>query len=129
MNDRDGRSNVQGLGILEGRVCAIPKLGSDQVPHKVPHIGWSGITPSHGDDSWHNTPLASTVTDTSFYFVHSFTASPVNDEDRLADADYNGCSISAGIQRDNVFGFQFHPEKSGKDGITILHHFINLKRL
>jgi len=125
----DESPDVQGLSILEGRVSEIPKFGSNQVSHKVPHIGWSGITPSHENYAWLNTPLNSTAHNTAFYFVHSFTAAPINPHDRLADADYNGCLISAGIKRDNVFGFQFHPEKSGKDGLAVLHQFMKLAPL
>ena len=125
----DESPNIQGLGILNGRVCEIPKFGSNQIPHKVPHIGWSGITPSHKEGAWHNTPLGSTLPDTAFYFVHSYTAALADTTDRLADADYNGCLISAGVKRDNVFGLQFHPEKSGECGMTILRQFMNLKNL
>ncbi|MDC1214671.1 imidazole glycerol phosphate synthase subunit HisH [Rhodospirillales bacterium] len=122
----DESPDIKGLSILEGRVSEIPKFGSDQVPHKVPHIGWSCISPSQESDTWLNTPLNSTADNTAFYFVHSFTAVPTNNTDRLADADYNGCLISAGVKRDNIFGFQFHPEKSGKDGLAILHRFMNI---
>ena len=58
------------------------------------------------------------------YFVHSFTAVPESEQDRLADASYGDCRISAAIQRGNVSGCQFHPEKSGPIGLRIVENFL-----
>ena len=59
------------------------------------------------------------------YFVHSFTAVPDREEDRLADADYGGQRISAAIERGNVIGCQFHPEKSGTAGLRVIDRFLS----
>jgi glutamine amidotransferase len=61
---------------------------------------------------------------TAVYFVHSFTASPTDARDRLADSDYNGCRIAAAVQRGNITGLQFHPEKSGPAGLAVLDRFL-----
>ena len=58
------------------------------------------------------------------YFVHSFTAVPAREQDRLADAVYAGQRISAAVGRGNVWGCQFHPEKSGSVGLQILRRFL-----
>ena len=58
------------------------------------------------------------------YFVHSFMAAPAHPEHRLADCRYGGHAIAAVVVRDNVIGCQFHPEKSGDVGLTILRRFL-----
>jgi glutamine amidotransferase len=61
------------------------------------------------------------------YFVYSFTARPKHARDRLANTEYNGLSLTAALHHENLFGLEFHPEKNGKTGLTILQHFINLR--
>ena len=116
----------EGLGVLPGAVVAIPTEGADGSPHKVPHVGWTGIAPAADGISWQGTLLQGIEPDTPFYFVHSFTPMPEKPEHRLADGHYNGHRLSAAVRRDNVYGFQFHPEKSGEAGLDILRAFIAL---
>jgi glutamine amidotransferase len=114
----------EGLGLIPGKVVAIPAVGSDGVPHKIPHIGWNEITPPE-PTSWQNSILEETPIGTPFYFVHSFTAFP-EQQYRLADCNYNGVLISAAIRNRNVYGCQFHPEKSGEAGLKIVTRFLGL---
>jgi imidazole glycerol-phosphate synthase subunit HisH len=100
-----------GLGILSGSVAELDAEGL-----KVPHIGWSPVR-------WE---LDSRLTegiesDTPFYFVHSFAPSPASD-DLLGSAVY-GARFACAAQRDNVFGVQFHPEKSSSAGLRLLANF------
>ncbi|HEX2830025.1 MAG TPA: imidazole glycerol phosphate synthase subunit HisH [Burkholderiales bacterium] len=113
----------EGLGLLKGAVRAIPKQGADGKPHKIPHVGWRAVQPAW-EGAWNDTLMAETPHGAEFYFVHSYTAMPVLREDRLADADYDGCTISAAVRRGNVYGFQFHPEKSGPAGLALLERFV-----
>lgn len=115
-----------GLGLIPGRVTAIPSLGHDQQPHKIPHIGWNGLTLPSDRENWQGTILQGLSPGVSAYFVHSYTAVPSNPNHRLADCDYDGCCISAAVQADNVYGCQFHPEKSGDSGLRILRNFVSL---
>lgn len=110
-----------GLGFIPGRVVEIPR----QPGFKVPHIGWSRIHPRPGG-SWAGSLLRDTPPGTRVYFVHSFSAVPQAEADRLADTDYGGFRISAAIQRGNVIGCQFHPEKSGPAGLAMVRHFLSL---
>lgn len=121
----DESAGVDGLGILPGRVTAIPAETPNGQHHKVPHIGWAEVSPSVGRNNWQGTLLQETAAGSSFYFVHSFTATPELASDRLADVDYDGVCLSAAVQRGNVTGFQFHPEKSGERGLDILRAFIS----
>lgn len=116
----------EGLGIVPGRVRAIPGTRSDGTPHKIPHIGWSALDkPSDGTD-WDGTILEGVAPGSTCYFVHSFTAEPTDDRYRLADCDYHGRRISAALHAGNVSGTQFHPEKSGETGLRILRNFLAL---
>ncbi|HUP93645.1 MAG TPA: imidazole glycerol phosphate synthase subunit HisH [Burkholderiales bacterium] len=115
-----------GLAIIPGAVRAIPAAGADGKPHKIPHVGWSAVRPPATTAHWTGTLLEGTAEGTDFYFVHSYTGVPESHESRLADADYDGCIISAAVRRGNVYGFQFHPEKSGQAGLNLLQRFISV---
>lgn len=109
----------RGLGIIDGTVKPIsPRAGA-----KVPQIGWNRISPPPASD-WNGTLLSEVTPGSMVYFVHSFTADPARESDRLADAWYGGARLSAAVHRDNVTGFQFHPEKSGPLGLSILARFL-----
>ena len=109
-----------------GRVRAIPTTAADGRLHKIPHIGWSNLLKPRLDTDWSGTILDGIVPGTACYFVHSFTAEPTNERHRLADCDYNGRRISAALCVGNVFGTQFHPEKSGTAGLQIFRNFLAL---
>lgn len=107
-----------GLGIIDGVVELIPRTPG----RKVPHIGWNRINPAgHG---WAGTPLEPLEPGTMTYFVHSYTAVPAREEDRLADTDHVGFRVSAAVRRDNVVGTQFHPEKSGTSGLLVIARYL-----
>lgn len=116
----------EGLGIVPGKVVAIPRGHAEGPRMKIPHIGWNEIAPPPGK-TWEGTLLADVPFGvggrTSMYFVHSFAAVP-NEEFRLADAMYGGFRVSAAIRKDNVTGCQFHPEKSGPVGLRIVNRFL-----
>lgn len=103
----------EGLNWLPGaRTKRIAQKGAGV---RVPHIGWNTIEPT--DD----TPLFSGMTDEHFYFVHSY-AVQCSDDFVLARTDYGGPFVSA-VQRNNIFGVQFHPEKSAAAGVKLLQNF------
>ena len=114
----------KGLGLIPGSVKPIETTDNQGSPHKIPHIGWVPISPPTATKNWNETILRETDVGTSFYFVHSFTAVPSFEENRLADAYYNGRLLSAVIRAGNLFGCQFHPEKSGQAGLKLIKRFI-----
>lgn len=118
--------NHKGLGLISGAVAPIPRTDSHGKPHKIPHIGWAALTPptNFGVERWRGTILDGIDPHTCVYFVHSFTASPSDPLDRLADCTYNGRLVSAAVQRKYVTGTQFHPEKSGPLGLAIIRNFL-----
>ena len=115
-----------GLGLIEGTVSAIPAQGADGQPQRLPYIGWAELAPSPDASRWQNTVLEGVKEKSSVYFLHSFAAHVANAEDELAHYDYNGLNIPAAIQRGNLTGLQFHPEKSGSMGLQILKQFLQL---
>lgn len=116
----------KGLGLIPGRVIPIPPTGADGIPHKIPHIGWNVLRRSGGCRSWDGTILEKVPRNMNVYFVHSFTAVPQDEKHRLADTFYNGRRISAVIGKGHLYGNQFHPEKSGKNGLKIIKKFVEL---
>ena len=123
----------QGLGIIPGQVRAIPAAGVEGRAHKIPHTGWNQLLVPPGraggqgsDDPWAGSLLAGLTPGAAVYFVHSFTAWPVDERDRLADCHYDGRVICAAISRGAVQGCQFHPEKSGPVGLQIIARFLSL---
>lgn len=108
--------HTAGLGFIPGQVRHLHSLGCAQ---RVPHVGWNGITRVHRDDHlFHNIPDG-----TDFYFVHSYVFSPEDSADVLATTKY-GIPITAAVRHGNVWGTQFHPEKSSRAGFRLLRNFI-----
>lgn len=114
-----------GLGLIHGKVIAIPTVGTDGRPHKIPHIGWGELLAPQGVN-WTGTMLDHLPAGASAYFVHSFQAVPDDPANRLADTSYNGMHICAAIRSGNVVGCQFHPEKSASVGLQCITNFLNL---
>lgn len=108
----------EGLGLIRGKV--VPMAGAIPSELKIPHIGWNAL---HFKNGTH--PLFKYIKqDDCVYFVHSYYAVDC-DEAVIATADY-GIELTAAVACGNVYGCQFHPEKSGKVGIAILKAFCEL---
>jgi imidazole glycerol-phosphate synthase subunit HisH len=106
--------NVDCLGVLPGRVSRFPNRAG--LP--VPHMGWNQLQPKRP------TLLMEGIhADDYVYFVHSYAA-PVTDV-TLASCDYGG-AFSAMVQKDNIYGVQFHPERSARVGAIVLRNFLSI---
>ena len=105
---------TNGLGWIAGDV---KKIEPEAHNLSVPHMGWNELVIYQQNNLLRNLP------DTpSFYFVHSFAFQPVEPETQIAVCEY-GEKITAIVQKDNIFGVQFHPEKSQHDGLQLLKNF------
>jgi|KBSMisStandDraft_5_1062788.scaffolds.fasta_scaffold01022_5 glutamine amidotransferase len=113
-----------GLGILPGKVTRIAGKDAHGTPMKIPHIGWNRLTMPERRATWKDTILEGLPVESGAYFVHSFSVVPAREEDRLADTWHGDYRVSAAIQRGNVSGCQFHPEKSGPIGLRIIGNFL-----
>lgn len=115
----------QGLGLIRGKVRAIEPADPDGTLKKIPHIGWSSLQSSPGQ-RWDHTILDSLDEDAHCYFVHSFAPVPERQENWLAETFYGSSKICAAVRAGNVYGCQFHPEKSGEVGLRIISNFLGL---
>ena len=112
-----------GLGLIHGRVIAVPDHTLSGATQKIPHSGWSALQPSNAKAGWQKTLLEDIRSRDAVYFVHSFMAIPTDPTHRIADCLYGGHKIAAAIGRDQITGCQFHPEKSGEVGLKIIRRF------
>lgn len=100
------------LNLIEGQVKRFEDQGL-----KIPHMGWNSITVCH-----EHPMLEGVDKDAQFYFVHSYYPSPEKEQDSVAKTEY-GTSFSSVLAHANIFATQFHPEKSGPQGLRILENF------
>ncbi len=113
-NQSDEMGIHSGLGLIPGHVTRFPQGLT------VPHMGWNQIEPA-GEH-----PLLANVPKGSFtYFAHSYICVPDNPAHAIAHTDYHGKFVSA-VAKDNIFGIQFHPEKSQQVGLQILQNFVEI---
>jgi len=108
--------HTPGLGFISGSVESLKELGCNE---RVPHMGWNSVTPKVDSSLFVNIPNG-----TDFYFVHSYAFVPKSDDYAQAFVTH-GINIVAGIKKDNIFGSQFHPEKSSRAGLTVLKNFLD----
>ena len=115
---------TSGLGLIPGRVIALPNKTLSGVVQKIPHIGWSALQISNKEEGWQKTLLKDNCPGEAVYFVHSFMAVPTDPSNLIAHCFYGGHKIAATIGQNQITGCQFHPEKSGEVGLKILRRFI-----
>ena len=110
-------AGVPGLGLIPGMVKRLPDCGL-----KIPHMGWNSL--QFQKDS----PLRQGLPEQCYvYFVHSYACAAADEADVLAVTEY-GVPFHAAVQRDNIMGMQFHPEKSGAVGELLLRNFAAMTR-
>jgi len=100
------------LDVIPGRVVRLPG------GQKVPHMGWNQVRQSRAHHIWEGI-----ADDAYFYFVHSYYPLPEDAETVIGDTDY-GVIFPAAVARDNIVATQFHPEKSGDDGLRFYRNFL-----
>lgn len=113
---------TKGLGLIEGVVVKLPIMKNSN--EKLPHISWNEIK-KREHQTWGNTILDGVKENSDVYFVHSYVAKPKYENNILAITNYTGVDFCSAIQKENIIGTQFHPEKSGKTGLKILNNFLN----
>lgn len=120
LEESDEFGQSKGLGLIEGRV---EKLRVNKL--RLPHISWNEIQRPE-KVNWENTIFRNVGKDDNFYFVHTFAANPKHDENILSTTSYDGYSFCSAVYKDNIYGVQFHPEKSAVVGLRILENFTKL---
>lgn len=115
--------SMEGFDLIKGLVKKIDNTTNNI---KVPHIGWNRIYPLNKDlSTWHGTILNDITSGEYMYFIHSYFAEPESEEHILSITNYNGFSFCSGIKKNNIYGLQFHPEKSAQKGIQIYNNIYN----
>lgn len=110
--DKSQEGKEKGLGIINGDVVVLPNT------LKVPHMGWNAL-----EIKQENKILGGVENGSWVYFVHSYRANPTTQDVVVAESDYD-VKVPAIVQKDNYFGTQFHPEKSGDVGALMLRNFL-----
>jgi glutamine amidotransferase len=118
LSESEEMGQYRGLGLVPGQVARFSVRGDRSL--KIPHMGWNALRQTR------ESPLLCGVPDGAMvYFVHSYVCQPQDAGTVVATADHGGpfCAV---LQRDNIFGAQFHPEKSGQVGLRMLDNFARL---
>lgn len=109
----------RGLGWIKG---AVEKINPSGNGFRIPHIGWNNI-----EIIWEDPLFTGLAEEPVFYFVHSYHFNiDEADKEYITSKVYHGMSITASLQKDNIFAVQFHPEKSQQNGMTVLKNFVKM---
>jgi glutamine amidotransferase len=116
---RSDEGRLPGLGWVDAETIRLPS-GTQEVPKlRIPHMGWNYATPTKTDPLFQGTPE-----NPRFYFVHSFHVVCANPEDVLSRTTY-GIPFTSALSHQNIWGTQFHPEKSHSFGMKLFHNFVH----
>ncbi len=113
---------TEGLGLILGKVVKLPT--KDHQNEKLPHVSWNEL--NSNKVPWRNTILADTEEGSDMYFVHSFVAQPRDSYNILSLTEYSNYHFCSSVKKGNIYGCQFHPEKSGPNGLNIIDNFIRM---
>jgi glutamine amidotransferase len=111
----------EGLGFIRGTVKRLPEGNGKPGSVRIPNVGWRPLRPTTRPGF-----LGDLAPGTMMYFVHSYTPVVEDPADVAATIEVNGVTVAAVLHRDNVVGYQFHPEKSGPFGLKLLDRFLKL---
>lgn len=119
MSNSSEEGELPGLGWIDGKV---KKFDISKIKHKphLPHMGWNSIKPT-----LKHPILEGIEEEKGFYFIHTYYFSCSDPENMLTSTEYGG-EFSSAVYKENIFGAQFHPEKSHSNGIRLLKNFANL---
>jgi glutamine amidotransferase len=125
--DYSEEGDVECLGLIKGKIKHFESVmdknlvNENGLKYKIPHMGWNNLDFLKPEDKI----FAGIDKNASYYFVHSYLIQPEDSNVILATADY-AVKVPSAIKSNNIYAFQFHPEKSGEWGLKLLQNFINL---
>ena len=119
LGESSEEGNLQGFGWIKGQIKKLDVSKLNHKPH-LPHMGWNTVKPTKKSPLFDNMVL-----ENGFYFLHSFYFDCDTEGDVLATTAY-GIEFASAINHENVYGFQFHPEKSHANGTELFRNFANL---
>ena len=113
---------TKGLSWIDGHVKSLKNSLCELQSQKIPHMGWNNLSINKKNNLFHS------ITDEDqFYFVHSYFFDIKHKKNIICSTKY-GINIPAVVNEDNIYGFQFHPEKSGRSGLKILYNWLKLSK-
>jgi imidazole glycerol-phosphate synthase subunit HisH len=110
---------TRGLALLSGQVIRFPGRTNEGMDYKVPHMGWNKLTVKR------SSIMLNKINESHVYFVHSYYVKTIDEDVLIASSDYH-IEVPALVGKENIFGMQFHPEKSSKVGMQLLKNFVDL---
>ena len=119
LDNSSENGSYEGLSLIQGKVRKI--VPEDKL--KIPNVGWSKLIIENQKS---HLVFKDIKNEEYFYFTHSYVCHPSNTSNIIANIEYGSQHLTAAIQKDNVYGFQFHPELSGNFGKKIYLNFVNL---
>ena len=122
----------RGLGVIDGEVVGFRETFTGSHRVKVPHVGWNAIRRTRGapgTDPWTDSLLDGVADNENMYFVHSFYVVPAAADATLSVSSYGGIEFCSSVRRGNVFGCQFHPERSGERGLRVYRNLATRLRM
>jgi glutamine amidotransferase len=121
-NESEEYGCTKGLSLIPGKVVKLPT--QNILNDKLPHVSWKEL--QGNIDIWSNTILDGIENNSDMYFVHSYVAEPASEDYILSTTEYSGHNFCSTVKKDNIYGCQYHPEKSGKDGLKIINNFMRI---
>jgi imidazole glycerol-phosphate synthase subunit HisH len=118
LTDSSEEGSLPGLGFVPAKTIRFNSIGENNL--KIPHMGWNPVTESNSSSLTENM-----LEETRFYFVHSYYVKVKDEKNSILKTTY-GIDFDSAIQKDNIFGVQFHPEKSHKFGMNLLKNFAKM---
>lgn len=122
MSESEEFGRHYGLNILEGSVERLPATKET----RIPNVGWRKIEPPRGETAWPHAALEETPLGAYMYFVHSYRVRPAKPSVALSETRFGQERFCSSVAQGNVWGFQFHPEKSGPLGLRIYRQIARL---
>jgi imidazole glycerol-phosphate synthase subunit HisH len=113
---------TKGIGLVSGKVIKLPT--QDKNNEKLPHVSWNEI--KEKNINWNNSILQNINSQSDMYFVHSYIAKPTDINHILSTTTYSDYEFCSSIKKNNIYGCQFHPEKSSFLGLKIIGNFIKI---
>tara|TARA_B100000686_G_scaffold343574_1_gene424660 strand:- start:598 stop:1236 length:639 start_codon:yes stop_codon:yes gene_type:complete len=111
-----------GLGLIPGEVLRLKS--NNKEPEKLPYVSWCRIKPL--SNPWNDTILNGIKSDEHMYFVHSYYAKPTNKDNILSVTEFSGSHYCSTVKKGNIYGCQYHPEKSAEKGLKVINNFVEI---
>ncbi len=123
MDSGEEHEKTKGLNLIEGNVIKFPNQNNEFNEFKIPHIGWGSLKFKPSNAKYEKFKQFENL---QMYFVHSYYVELVNHDDSLATTKNDYFEFTSVVSKNNIIGCQFHPEKSGRIGLSLIEEFLKI---